>query len=135
MIPIAKPIKANPGPPCEVCGSRVSGYRPYLKQAICYRCRLHPDQLVMTVNNLVKKYGVSKTVLLAARELAKTPPTRNFDWWNIDEGDKRAIAALEKRGFLLGSLLSARRLLTCHPFRKPDAEKMRELVERQSAAS
>ena len=38
-------------------------------------------------------------MLLAARELVKTPPTRNFDWWNIDEGDKRAIAALEKKRF------------------------------------
>ena len=39
-----------------------------------------------------------------------------------------AVLALERRGFVIGSLLSLRRLLTCHPWRKPDERKMRELA-------
>ena len=41
-----------------------------------------------------------------------------------------AMDALRERGFVVGSLLSARRLLTCHPWKKPSDAKMRELAEK-----
>jgi len=41
-----------------------------------------------------------------------------------------AIEKYRMRGFLLGSLLTLGRVLTCHPWRKPSDEKMRKLAER-----
>lgn len=41
-----------------------------------------------------------------------------------------AVEMLRRRGFVMGSLLGIRRLLTCHPWRKPDEAKMRELAQK-----
>ncbi|MFA6038831.1 MAG: membrane protein insertion efficiency factor YidD [Candidatus Peribacteraceae bacterium] len=46
-----------------------------------------------------------------------------------------AMEMLRKRGLVMGSLLSMRRLLTCHPWRKPDEAKMRELAEKVLSAT
>lgn len=41
-----------------------------------------------------------------------------------------AMEALRNHGFVIGSLLTTQRLLTCHPWRKPSDERMRELAKR-----
>ncbi len=40
-----------------------------------------------------------------------------------------AIIQLEKRGLIIGGLLSAARLLTCHPWRKLDEKKVRKILQ------
>ena len=85
--------------PCEFCGSMESSYRPYLSQWIGYPCRLRPDQLVSTVSNLVEKYGLGKSVLLAAHELTKSPPS-DLSWWKVgSQRERDMIAALERAQF------------------------------------
>ena len=41
-----------------------------------------------------------------------------------------AIEQLEQRGLLLGSFLSMKRLLSCHPWKKPDERRVQEAMEK-----
>lgn len=41
-----------------------------------------------------------------------------------------AMDVLQRRGLIVGSLLTIRRLLTCHPWKNPDEARMRELADR-----
>jgi putative membrane protein insertion efficiency factor len=41
-----------------------------------------------------------------------------------------AIEQLAKRGAVAGTLLALKRVLTCHPWRKPDQRKILETIER-----
>ncbi len=43
---------------------------------------------------------------------------------------RHAIEQLTKRGAVVGMLLVLKRVLTCHPWRKPDQRKILETIER-----
>lgn len=85
--------------PCEFCGSTDTSFRSYMSQWICYRCRIRPDQLVLTMNNMRIKYKISKSVLLAGYVLSKTPPG-DISTWTFDTKEDEMIAkALVERRF------------------------------------
>ena len=83
---------------CEICGSLQCTYRSYAKQWICFTCRLLPDQLYLTMTNMMEKYKIPKVVLLVAY-MIKHHPTKSLIHWTFKEDESRLVTQMKLRNY------------------------------------